>query len=446
MTEVQDVLLAYGEAYRAGHRLSRQQQKAFDDICSCRTSSLGGHRNVCPECGEVDVGYDSCRNRHCPKCQAYRKEKWVEERSADLLDIGCCHAVFTVPAELSMLFCCNQEACCSLLLRCAWGTVREFADDPRYLGARTGATAVLHTWGRQLQHHPHVHMIIPSGGLTAHGTRRGGGGRFFAPVRAMPKVFRGKVLAAIRGMSGQLGFYGSAAGLSDPKRFADLISALYEREWAVCCRKPFRDAGCVLAYLGRHTHRVAISDGRIVSADGGKVAFGYRDSRDGDRVKRMTLDADELIRRFLMHVLPRGFAKIRHHGILASRGKNARIDLCKRLTRTPLRARLAVGPAAIVERMIGRRPGVCACCGCALLKVPLATPMRCRGGRNRIAESATDADDLAQRTVPIRKGPPRGGLAKRARNHLQSGRKSLRSRSIVSVQAVRDEARAVASP
>lgn len=377
MTEVQDVLLAYGYAYRAKHKLSLQQQKALDDITSCRTASLGGHRNVCPECGEVDVSYNSCRNRHCPKCQTYRKEKWVEERSADLLDIGYYHAVFTVPAELNMVFYCNQEACYSLLFRCAWETVKEFADDPRYLGARTGATAVLHTWGRQLQYHPHVHMIIPSGGLTAHGTWRGGGGKFFAPVKAMSKVFRGKLLSAIRGMSGQLGFYGSAAELSDPKRLADLVSSLYEREWVVYCKKPFRDAGCVLAYLGRYTHRVAISNSRVVSAEGGKVAFDYRDVRDGDRVKRMSLDADEFIRRFLMHVLPRGFAKIRHYGLLASRDKNERIDRCKRLTNTPLRARMAIDPSAIVERMIGRRPGVCACCGCALLKVPLASPMRC---------------------------------------------------------------------
>lgn len=377
MPEVQDVLAIYGEGYRERHRLSLQQAKAFDDILACRTSVLGGHRNVCPECGEVDISYNSCRNRHCPKCQTYRKEKWVEERSADLLDIGYYHAVFTVPSELNAVFYCNQEACYSLLFRCAWETVREFADDPRHLGARTGATAVLHTWGRQLQYHPHVHMIIPSGGLTEHGAWRSGGKKFFAPVKAMSKVFRGKLLSELRGMHGKLGFRGSAADLSDPKRFADLISSLYGRDWVVYCKKPFRDAGCVLAYLGRYTHRVAISNSRIASIEGGRVAFDYRDSRDGDRVKRTELDADEFIRRFLMHVLPRGFAKIRHYGILASRDKNERINRCKRLTNTPVTARVAIDPARIVERMLGRRPWTCSCCGCELAKVPLATPMRC---------------------------------------------------------------------
>lgn len=371
MVEVQDVLARCGPSYLKSHALSLQQRKVYDDILACRTAVLGGHTDVCPECGETSVSYNSCRNRHCPKCQTYRKEKWVEERSTDLLDIGYYHAVFTVPAELNPVFCCNQELCYQLLFRCAWETVRAFSDDPRYLGARTGATAVLHTWGRRLQYHPHVHMIIPSGGLTARGTWRRSGKSFFAPVKAMSVVFRAKLLEGLKGMFARLRFYGTAEPLRNTDEFHRVASSLYERPWVVYCKKPFRDAGCVLSYLGRYTHRVAISNSRIVSCEDGCVTFGYRDSKDGDRVKRTTLAADEFIRRFLMHVLPKGFAKIRHYGILASRDKSARIALCKRLTGTPITKHMAIDAAAIVERMIGRPPGTCVTCGCKLIVGPL---------------------------------------------------------------------------
>lgn len=371
MVEIQDVFARYGQAFLDSHALMPQQRKAFGDILACRTAALGGHRNVCPECGEVTLSYNSCRNRHCPKCQAYRREKWVEERSADLLNIGYYHIVFTVPAELNALFHSNQELCYSLLFHCAWETVKAFATDPKYLGARTGATAVLHTWGRQLQYHPHVHMIVPSGGLTHCNRWKSSGKNFFAPVKAMSKVFRGKLLDSLKGARPKLEFYGIAKSYGNPDAFASLISSLYERPWVIYCKKPFRDAGCVLAYLGRYTHRVAISNDRIVSCDDGRVEFDYRDSKDGDRVKRCSLAAEEFIRRFLMHVLPKGFAKIRHYGILASRDKDARMALCRRLTDTPTRQRVAIDPAAIIERMIGRPPGTCATCGCKLIVEPL---------------------------------------------------------------------------
>lgn len=377
MIEVQDIFIRYGDTYRKEHALSHQQERAFEAIVSCRTAALGGHRECCPECGEVRVSYNSCRNRHCPRCQTYKKEKWVAERSQDLLDIGYYHAVFTVPSELYALFMCNQEKAYSLLFKCAWETIRVFAEDKRHLGAKTGATAVLHTWGRQLQYHPHVHMIIPSGGLTTYGTWRHSGKSFFAPVRAMSKVFRAKLLAALKAMHHVLRFYGTAAHLAGQNEFHDLISSLYEKSWVVYCKKPFRDAGCVLSYLGRYTHRIALSNSRIISAENGKVTFKYRDSRDGNLEKIATLDAIEFIRRFLMHVLPPGFAKIRHYGILASRDKNERIDRCKRLTNTPVRERVAVDALKIVERMLGRKPGICAHCKSVLLRLPLERPLVC---------------------------------------------------------------------
>ena len=377
MIELQDIFTRYGDEYRRVHPLSHQQRKAFDAIVSCRTSKLGGHREACPECGKVRIAYNSCRNRHCPKCQTYKKEKWVEERSQDLLDIGYYHAVFTVPSELCPLFYSNQEELYGLLFRCAWETVAAFAKDKRYLGAKTGATCVLHTWGRRLQYHPHVHMIIPSGGLTAYGTWRNSSKSFFAPVRAMSKVFRGKLLAALKKMDHTLRFYGSSAPLAEPVRFSDLISSLYAKDWVVYCKKPFRDAGCVLAYLGRYTHRIALSNARIISDEGGRITFRYRDSKDGDREKTTSLDAIEFIRRFLMHVLPQGFAKVRHYGILASRDKNERIDRCKRLTNTPITVRVAVDALRIVSRMLGRKPGVCAVCDCALIRLPLTGSLLC---------------------------------------------------------------------
>lgn len=263
MVEVQDIFARYGPAYLESHALSPRQRKAFDDILACRTSRLGGHADTCPECGEVTLSYNSCRNRHCPKCQAYRREKWVCERSFDLLDVGYYHVVFTVPAELNPVFFGNQETCYPLLFRCAWETVKAFAADPRYLGAKAGATSVLHTWGRQLQYHPHVHMIVPSGGLTSCGRWKSSGKNFFAPVKAMSKVFRGKLLEGLKGARPDLRFYGTAGDLASPDAFDGLVSRLHERDWVAYCKKPFRDAGCVLAYLGRYTHRVAISNSRI---------------------------------------------------------------------------------------------------------------------------------------------------------------------------------------
>jgi hypothetical protein len=377
MSELQDIFAHYGNEYRSTHSLSCQQEKAFVAIMKCRTAVLGGHREVCPECASVRISYNSCKNRHCPKCQTYQKEKWVAERSADLLDIGYYHAVFTVPSELGALIYANQEKVYALLFRCAWETVATFAANRRHLGAKTGATALLHTWGRQLQYHPHIHMIIPSGGLTKHGIWKSSGKSFFASVRAMSIVFRGKVCAALKKMYHSLRFYGKSALLAKPEVFSHLMSSLYEKNWVVYMKKPFRDAGCVLAYLGRYTHRVALSNSKIISDEDGKVTFSYRDSRDRNREKTLVLDALEFIRRFLMHVLPQGFAKIRHYGILASRDKNARIDHCKRLTNTPITERIAVDALEIIERMIGHRPGVCPTCKCALVRIALERPLLC---------------------------------------------------------------------
>ena len=374
--EVQDVLRAHGDEFLATHALTPQQRRAFDDMLACRTSALGGHVDRCEGCGHELISYNSCRNRHCPKCQAMRREAWVAREGCDLLDVGYYHVVFTVPHELACVFWRNQREMYGLLFRCAWATVAAFSADPRWLGARTGAVAVLHTWGRRLQYHPHVHMVVPSGGLTDRGTWRRTGSRFFAPVRAMSKVFRAKLLGGVRALAPTLDLGGSASHLAEGGALGSLVSELFERPWVVYCKRPFRDAGCVLSYLGRYTHRVAISNARIRSLEGGVVTFEYRDTKDG-RVRECRMAAVEFIRRLLMHVLPRGLCKVRHYGILASRGKRERLALCRRLTSTPEPAP-APGRDELLKRMLGRDPSRCPRCGATMLPMlRMLEPMRC---------------------------------------------------------------------
>jgi hypothetical protein len=305
-----------------------------------------------------------------------RREQWVAREGCDLLDVGYWHVVFTVPHELGCVFWRNQRECYNLLFRCAWETVDAFARDARWMGARTGATAVLHTWGRRLQYHPHVHMVVPSGGLTERGTWRRCGRDFFAPVRAMSKVFRAKLLEGVRRLVPSLDLGGSASYLAVGGALSSLVDRLFSKPWVVYCKRPFRDAGCVLSYLGRYTHRVAISNNRIRSLEGGVVTFDYRDTKDG-RVRECRLSAVEFIRRLLMHALPKGFCKIRHYGILASRGKRERMALCRRLTNTPDPAP-APDVATMLRRMLGRDPTRCPRCGSTLLPmVRVMGPMRC---------------------------------------------------------------------
>ena len=367
MPELQDVLREHGKAWLARYTPGPEQLKAYEAILACRTASLGIHVDTCEECGHAEISYNSCRNRNCPKCQSLRREVWVAERGADLLDVGYFHVVFTVPEQLNPLFWRNQAALYGLLMRCSWETVRDLAADPRYLGARTGATAVLHTWGRQLQYHPHAHLIVPAGGLA---TDEGDEARwvpcrrpdFLAPVRAMSKMFRGKLMAGLKELwrKGGLDLGGCASHLAADGAMRALVDAMYETDWVAYCKPPFKNAGEVLRYLGRYTHRVAISNSRIVSMGDGKVTFRYRDNRDG-RVKNLTLSAVEFLRRFFMHVLPKGFAKVRHFGILAGRGKRERMALCRELTGTPEPDPVDV--PSILRRLLGFDPTVCPVCG-----------------------------------------------------------------------------------
>lgn len=364
MPEVQDIFEQYGDEFRQKHPLTVAQHKAMNAILNCRTARLGGHMDSCPKCGYLRPSYNSCRNRHCPKCQTLSKERWIDARKADLLDVGYFHVVFTVPQELNVLIYRNQVAAYNLLFRCVAETIQELAADKKYLGAATGHTAVLHTWGQSLCFHPHIHCIVPAGGLDKLGKWRSSRKKFFLPVKVLSRKFRGKFLALLKQ---QL-----------PEATPDLLNTCYGKEWVVYCKPPFKDAACVVEYLGRYTHRVAISNNRILKLEDGQVSFKWRDYRDGSRWKVMTVSAEEFVRRFLMHVLPPGFMKIRHYGFLSSRGKQKKLQICKVQTGTSLVKKERLSTEALIQKLLGRKPSQCPGCGfCDLLRTGLAPPTAC---------------------------------------------------------------------
>ncbi|MEL1136581.1 IS91 family transposase [Desulfitobacterium sp. THU1] len=317
--------------------MSPAQAKAFHMIRRCRTSSMGYHSEVCTECGSVDVAYNSCRNRHCPKCQHSVQEQWVEAQMAKILPVGYFHIVFTLPQELNTLVFQNQKLLYSLLLKAASHTLVELAKDPKFLGATTGVTSVLHTWGQNLSFHPHVHCIVPGGGLSTDSLRFvRSRKKFFIPVKVVSRKFRGKFLYLLRQAydNRELAFFNNATPLSIRDNFLTLLDDLYSKEWVVFCKKPFKSPAHVVKYLGRYTHRVAISNSRIKSFDGKTVSFAWKDYKDGNKPKVMTLDASEFARRFLLHVLPDGLVKVRHYGLLSSRNIGVKLLKCMFLTGT----------------------------------------------------------------------------------------------------------------
>jgi hypothetical protein len=305
-------------------------------IEECRTAALGGHKDRCDndDCGHIKLSYNSCRNRHCPKCQTLRKEKWIEARSEDLLPIPYFHVVFTLPSKLNPLVIMNQKVLYNLLFRSVSETLVELSNNPEHLGARIGFIAILHTWGQNLMGHPHIHCVVPGGGLSNDGnhwvsSRK----KFFIPVKVMSKLFRGKFLDYLKKSfeAGELIFPGGISHLSKPAYFEAFRRQFNYKKWFVYCKPPFNGAEGVLQYLGRYTHRIAISNNRILNMHDGEVSFRWRDYADGDTQKTMTVKADEFIRRFLLHVLPPRYVRIRHFGLLANRSCKDNIALCREL-------------------------------------------------------------------------------------------------------------------
>lgn len=364
MLEVADVFRAAGPAYRAaraGH-LSPHQRKVMAAIETCRTAALGGHVEACDGCGRTRIAYNSCRNRHCPKCQAAAARTWLAAREADLLPVGYFHVVFTLPAEVAQIAFQNKAAVYDLLFRAASETMLTIAADPKHLGARIGLTAVLHTWGSAMTHHPHIHMIVPGGGLSRDGIRwisaKPG---FLLPVRVLAKLFRRLFLAGLIALhaAGRLAAFGSLSPLAERGAFLRHLAPVRTKRWVVYAKPPFAGPSAVLAYLSRYTHRVALSNRRLVGFDTAGVTFRVKDyRRDGpERYGVLTLAADEFIRRFLLHVLPRGFHRIRHYGLLASATRRANLARIRDL--------LAAAPPANPPEPASPpdRLAPCPCCG-----------------------------------------------------------------------------------
>jgi len=332
--EVADVVREHGEEFlrQWGHTVSSPQRKALRDIVACRTAALGGHVEECDHCAHRRIAYNSCRNRHCPKCQSTARDQWLAERARELLPVPYCHVVFTIPQELAALVLQNQRVGYSLLFRAVSETLRQIAADARHLGAKIGFLAVLHTWSQNLLHHPHIHCVVPAGGLSPDGSRWiACRPNFFLPVRVLSRLFRGKLLAFLRHAftEGKLKFFGQLADLAMPNPFHVWVRKLQRAEWVVYAKPPFGGPENVLKYLARYTHRVAISSSRLLSLDHGRVTFQWRDSRHSNQTKVMTLEAVEFIRRFLLPILPPGFVKIRHFGFLANRNRSSALDLCR---------------------------------------------------------------------------------------------------------------------
>ncbi len=334
--EVADVFRAYGPVYREvhGHEMPIRHLRAMRAIEICRTAQLGGHLDQCDHCGIVRISYNSCRNRHCPKCQCLEKERWLEAREKDLLPTSYFHVVFTLPEGLRPLALRNQKVIYNLLFKAVSETLAKLAQDSRHLGAEIGFMAILHTWSQTLIHHPHLHCLATGGGLSLDGKQWICSKKeFFIPVKVLSSLFRGKFLDGLKRKyeAGELKFPGQIEELKEASSFKRLLTNLYRQEWVVYCKPPLKNPEKVMDYLGRYTHRVALSNDRLIKLEGNRVTFRWRDSADHNKIKWLTLEALEFIRRFLLHVLPDQFVKIRYYGIMSHRSRKTKLLRCKKL-------------------------------------------------------------------------------------------------------------------
>lgn len=334
--EVADILRRYGATYRDEHEtsLSPAQRRVMQAITACRTAALGGHVEACDSCEHQRIAYNSCRNRHCPKCQSLARAQWIEHRQEELLDTQYFHVVFTLPEEVAAIAYQNKTVVYNLLFAATAQTLRTIAADPRHLGAEIGFFAVLHTWGQNLTHHPHLHCVVPGGGLCTDGQRwiacRPG---FFLPVRVLSRFFRRRFLELLEQAcdGGELEFFAALQDLRERNTFQRYLEPLRDKEWVVYAKAPFAGPQQVLDYVGRYTHRVAISNNRLLNIEHGKVSFRWKDYRDDSAQKIMTLEADEFIRRFLLHVLPQGLQRIRYYGLMGNRHREEKLAKCRQL-------------------------------------------------------------------------------------------------------------------
>jgi Putative transposase/Transposase zinc-binding domain len=399
--EVADVIRQHGDSFLECHGdgLSHEQRRVLHDLAACRTAELGGHIEECDRCGHRQVAYNSCRNRHCPKCQAGAAAEWMEAREAELLPVEYFHLVFTLPETLGPIALQNPRVVYGLLFRAAAETLQQIAADPEHLGAEIGFLAILHTWGQNLHHHPHLHCVVPGGGLSPDASRwvacRPG---FFLPVRILSRVFRGKFLSLLRAAfdKGRLTCHGKLSFLADPGEFQRRLADSARTEWVVYAKPPFGGPQQVLKYLARYTHRVAINNSRLVTLESDQVEFLWKDYAHGGKQKTMKLKAVEFIRRFLLHVLPTGFVRIRHYGFLANRVCREKLALCRELLgvgKTP--EPVAAEPISEPKETIEGRPAAhtCPVCGegrMVIIEILSPTPVE-RQGRMRQEPTAERA-------------------------------------------------------
>ena len=367
--EVADIFRTFGPAYREAHQMPLRHLRVMRAIEICRTAELGGHLDQCDHCGTVRISYNSCRNRHCPKCQCLEKERWLEAREKGLLPTSYFHVVFTLPEGFRPLALRNQKVIYSLLFKAVSETLTELARDPKHLGAEIGFMAILHTWSQTLIHHPHLHCLVTGGGLSLDGKRWLHSRKdFFIPIKVLSSLFRGKFLDGLRKLyeAGELTFPGQIEELKESPVFKRLLTTLYHQEWVVYCKPSLKHSEKVMDYLGRYTHRVALSNNRLVKLEGNQVTFRWRDSADSNKIKVLTIEAFEFIRRFLLHVLPEQFVKIRYYGILSHRSRKGKLLRCKRLLGGVTREEPEQVPKEtwqdLLTRITGIDPRICPHC------------------------------------------------------------------------------------
>ena len=374
MIELQDIFEEFVQDYAKKYNPTPAQWRVINDIISCRTAVLGGHIDKCEDCGEIRNSYNSCNNRHCNKCQTMKKEKWLLDRKDELLDIGYFHTVFTIPSELNQLTLQNKKLIYTLLFKASAETVLELASDRKHLNGQVGITSILHTWGQNLNFHPHIHQIIPGGAITSDDKWQKSRDKFLIHVKVLGKKFRGKFLYFLKQEYNNLEFFKDMKMYENPKVFESLIDSLYQKNWIVYSKAPFKNAGSVLEYLGRYTHRIAISNNRILNFKDGCVTFKWKDYKDGSKQKVMRLTGVEFMRRILLHILPDRFMKIRHYGFLANPNKKKRLRLAQLLTGSRLlpkiREKLLVKD--IMLALLGIDITKCKACGGNLVRIETA--------------------------------------------------------------------------
>lgn len=378
---VRDVLNRFFPSYLDRYSPSTAQMKTANNIINCKTGAFGSNVSICEDCGQVHIHHNSCRDRCCPMCQAVPKEMWMDARRQDVLDAPYFHLVFTVPDILNPVIYSNQSLLYDALFHAASATISELTADPKYLGAKVGFICVLHTWGSQMNFHPHIHTILLGGGLTSKRKWKDTGSDFFIPVRVISKVFRGKYMELLKCLwkNGKLAFHGSAEKYRSHHAFRELLDVCYCTEWIPHCKMTFNGAQSVISYLGKYTHRIAISNHRIIRMDEKSVTFYVKDYRNEGRWKELTLPGVEFIRRFLMHVPPKRFVRIRHYGLLCSRTKRHELTLCRNILgcRVYLSRLQQMQMPQILEHLYGVNICICRSCGGRLGKRHKTIPLRC---------------------------------------------------------------------